>query len=294
MSRSVSALAWRSRSLVSSRRSPETSRIRMTARPPTARPSASRCRPPRLASASRKPSPRPRRRSTWLSRIWAISGASHEPKPRMRRGIGASMTSDRSPSMSGSPLAEPHATMICGSADRNTLARSSAARAFVRSETNAISRCVQRLRPVRCSSAVEVENSTSATNTETPTTPWVSLMRTRENSGKSAAAAHESPAAAEASAVEAIRPNLRRTQRFGRNRLVLSSTKHRSVMLASNPRPASERMPRRAAPANQPNVASGLVLENPLNKMKTPPREARRRKQEQAENAPVSSGNGPA
>ena len=128
----------------------------------------------RSTSAMRKPSPRARSRSTACSSAWAEAGGSQEPKPRMRRGTGTSVTSDRSPSMSGSLVAERQAMTICGSADRNIWARSSlrAQPPPVR-PTSCCSRSVQRRRPARCSSAVTVENSTRPTRSETPAnSPW--------------------------------------------------------------------------------------------------------------------------
>lgn len=176
--------------------------MRSTARPAMARPSASRCRPASETSDMRKPSPRRRSRSTQSSSRCASAGSSHAPKPRTRRGTGASVTRPISPSISGSAEAEPQATMICGSAERNTCARSSFARAASSSATSPLSRCVHCLRPVRCSSAVIVAKITRPTTSDTPTTfgSWIGCSASCVCASAGAvSASDETPAASRAS-----------------------------------------------------------------------------------------------
>ena len=136
--------------------------MRTTAQPATARPSISKWRPLRLAAASENASPRPSSRSTACCRFAAMAGSSHEAKASTRRGEGASATSEKSPSMRGSPSGRSQASRICGSLARNRLARSSAARVRVSSLASSASRWVQRRRPTRCSEAVSTEKNNSS------------------------------------------------------------------------------------------------------------------------------------
>ena len=136
----------RSRRLINSSRSPETSRNRSTARPPTARPSASKCLPVTPVKDRRNASPCRRKRSTPCSRSCAASGVSHEPKASTRRGTGMSVTSNGDPSISGSPEGPSQATNSCCSLDRNTSARSRCRRVCSSFEANSASRRRQAFR----------------------------------------------------------------------------------------------------------------------------------------------------
>ena len=173
------------------------------ARPPMARPSASMWRPDTVTSAVRKPSPRERRRSTAWSSACAEAAGSQAPKPRMRRGTITSDTSDRSPSISGSPVEEPQATTIWASADRNIWARSTLARRSTSSPVRCRSASSQRRRPARCRRAVTAEKRVRPTRSEMPaTSPW-SFMRSMDSAPRSV----EACAAVTARAAPAVEPS---------------------------------------------------------------------------------------
>ena len=107
---------------------PLTSRRRSTARPATARPSASSGRPALVVSVITKPRPSPRSVSTARSIRCAAAGSSQAPKASTRSGTAPDTTIPESPKISGWSLPAAQATSTCGCDSSSVLSRSMSAR----------------------------------------------------------------------------------------------------------------------------------------------------------------------
>ena len=97
--------SWRAARSISSLSMPLTSRSRSTARPPTARPSASSGRPALVVSVITKPRPSLRSVSTACCMRCAAAGSSQAPKASTRSGTEPGTTMPVSPKISGSSAA---------------------------------------------------------------------------------------------------------------------------------------------------------------------------------------------
>ena len=125
--------SWRAARSISSHSMPLTSRRRSTARPATARPSASSGRPALVVSVMTKPRPSRRKVSTACSMRCAAAGSSQAPKASTRSGSEPDTTMPVSPMISGSSVPAGQATSTCGCDNSSVLSRSISARSTMAS-----------------------------------------------------------------------------------------------------------------------------------------------------------------
>jgi len=145
---------------------PLTSRRRSTARPATARPSASSGRPALVVSVITKPRPSLRSVSTACCMRCAAAGSSQAPKASTRSGTEPDTTMPVSPKISGSSLPAAQATSTCGCDSSSVLSRSISARSAMVSSCAAVS---------IVAAALRVRNSTMVASTAKQSSPNVSV-----------------------------------------------------------------------------------------------------------------------